>query len=404
MTDNHIHFNKPFIAGKELFYIAQAVIENRHTAGDGPFTKKCHAWFEKRLNCSKALLTHSCTGALEMAAILADIQPGDEVVMPSFTFVSTANAFVLRGGVPVFVDILKDTLNINEHEIEKAITKRTKAIVPVHYAGVACNMTCIMEIADKHNLIVVEDAAQALLSTYRSKFLGTIGHMGCLSFHETKNVISGEGGALLLNSPELVERAEIIREKGTNRSKFFRGQVDKYTWIDIGSSFLPSELIGAFLYAQLEQADQIINVRQQLFRKYFDMLRPLKERGMIRLPFIDDHSDANGHIFYIITRSFLERTRLIEYLRGKDIQAVFHYIPLHSSPAGVKYGRTSGDMKVTDEISDQLLRLPLYYGMTNDEMERVVEAINSFYIGKYRKSRSCNMSDKMFSNSEAKFS
>jgi dTDP-4-amino-4,6-dideoxygalactose transaminase len=374
-----IPYNKPFIAGKELYYMARAVTEG-HLSGDGHYTRLCHAWFEEHLNCLKSLLTHSCTAALEMAAILCDIKPGDEVIMPSFTFVSTANAFVLRGGAPVFVDIRSDTLNIDEKLIEEAISERTRAIVPVHYAGVACDMSVIMKIAEKHNLVVIEDAAQALLSTYKGKCLGTVGHLGCLSFHETKNVISGEGGALLISAPDFIERAEIIREKGTNRSKFFRGQVDKYTWVDIGSSFLPSELVGAFLYAQLEQADRIIEVRQSIFRKYLELLRPLEERGLIRLPLVDEECGGNGHIFYIVTRSLEDRTKLIAHLKEKDIMAVFHYIPLHSSLAGAKYGRTRGDMKVTNEISDHLLRLPLYYEMTDGDVERVAEEIFAFFV------------------------
>ena len=381
MKEKPIPFNNPFIAGRELYYIAQAVV-NGHLSGDGYFTKQCHVWLEEHLGCPKAFLTHSCTGALEMGAILCDIKPGDEAIMPSFTFASTANAFVLRGGVPVFVDIRPDTLNIDEGQIEQAITKRTRAIVPVHYAGVACDMTTIMEIANRHGLIVMEDAAQGLLSTHKGKFLGTIGHLGALSFHETKNVISGEGGALLVNQPELIERAEIIREKGTNRSKFFRGQVDKYTWLDLGSSFLPSELVGAFLYAQLEQAASIIEVRRRVFEKYFELLQSLQEEGLIRLPFVDAECRTNGHIFYIVMQSLAERTRLINHLEKKEILAIFHYIPLHSSPAGIKYGRTSGELNVTDDISDRLLRLPLYYGLTDEDVERVAQGVLSFFRGR----------------------
>ena len=375
-----IPFNKPFIVGKELYNIAQAVVES-HLSGDGPFTRRCHKWLEKRLGCAKALLTHSCTGALEMAAILCDIEPGDEVIMPSFTFVSTANAFVLRGGVPVFVDIRQDTLNIDEELIESAITPRTKAIVLVHYAGVPCAMDEVLEIADRHGLFVIEDAAQALLSTFKNRFLGTIGHLGCLSFHETKNVISGEGGALLINEERLIERAEIIWEKGTNRKQFFRGEVDKYTWVDIGSSFLPSELVGAFLYAQLEKAEKIISTRSQNFARYLQLLRPLEDKELIRLPYMKSDARCNGHIFYIITGSLEERQRLIQYLEKNDIGAVFHYVPLHSSPAGRKYGRTSGDMRITDDISERVLRLPMYYEMSDDDVERVAEAIESFYLG-----------------------
>lgn len=372
-------FNKPFIVGKELFYIAQAVIENRHTAGDGPFTKKCQGWLEERLGCRKALLTHSCTAALEMAAILAGIQPGDEIIMPSFTFVSTANAFVLRGGVPVFVDIRPDTLNINEALIEEALTPKTRAIVPVHYAGVPCAMDAIMEIAQRRQLLVIEDAAQALLSRFRDKYMGNIGQMACLSFHETKNIISGEGGALLINDPSIIERAEIIREKGTNRNQFFRGQVDKYTWVDIGSSYLPSDILAAFLYAQMENADQIRAKRNLIYDLYMEGLRPLAEQGCIKLPLILYDCHSNGHIFYVITRSLEERTGLIEFLQEHGIMAVFHYIPLHSSPAGKLYGRACGSLEVTRRVSDCLLRLPLYYEMTGEDVQYVVEKIVLYY-------------------------
>lgn len=374
-----IPFNKPFIAGKELYNIAQAVMVDSHLSGDGPFTKRCQKWMEERLGCARALLTHSCTGALEMAAILCGIEPGDEVIMPSFTFVSTANAFVLRGGVPVFVDIRPDTLNFDESLIERAITPRTKVIVPVHYAGTGCAMDEIMDIAKRHKLFVVEDAAQALLSTYKDRFLGTIGHLGCLSFHETKNIISGEGGALLINDERLIERAEIIWEKGTNRKQFFRGEVDKYTWVGIGSSFLPSELVGAFLYAQLEQAEKIMDARTRIFEQYLRLLRPLEDKGMIRLPAAESGNNSNGHIFYIITRSLDERGRLIDYLKQNGIFSVFHYVPLHSSPAGIKYGRTSGEMRVTDDISDRVLRLPVYYEMREEDVEMVAEHVWRFY-------------------------
>jgi len=375
----NIPFNKPFIAGKELFYIAQAVIENRHTAGDGPFTRKCQEWLEKYLCCKKALLTHSCTAALEMAAILADIRPGDEIIMPSFTFVSTANAFALRGGIPVFVDIHPDTLNMNEALIERAVTEKTRAIAPVHYAGVPCRMDTIMEIAGNHGLTVIEDAAQALLSQYKERCIGAEGAMICLSFHETKNIICGEGGAILLNDPALIQRAEIIREKGTNRSQFFRGQVDKYTWVDIGSSFLPSDILAAFLYAQMENAEQIIAKRNLIFDLYMEGLRPLANEGHIQLPLIMEDSRCNGHLFYILTKSLKERTALNEFLAKRGIAAVFHYVPLHSSPAGMKYGRISGSLKVTEQVSDCLLRLPLYYEMTPEHVERVVSSVEHFY-------------------------
>ena len=376
---NSIPFNQPFIAGKELFYIAQAVLKNQHTAGDGPFTRKCQEWLENCLCCKKALLTHSCTAALEMAAILAEIQPGDEVIMPSFTFVSTANAFVLRGGVPVFVDIHPDTLNINESLIENALTDRTRAIVPVHYAGVPCRMDVIMEIAEKHSLNVIEDAAQALLSRYKERCIGAEGQMICLSFHETKNIICGEGGAILINDSELIQRAEIIREKGTNRGQFFRGQVDKYTWVDIGSSYLPSDILAAFLYAQMENAEQIIAKRNLIFDLYMDGLWPLAKAGYIQLPLIMEDSRCNGHLFYILTKSLKERTALIEFLVQQGITAVFHYVPLHSSPAGQRFGRVNGSLKVTEAFSDCLLRLPLYYEMMQEDVQRVISTIEDFY-------------------------
>jgi dTDP-4-amino-4,6-dideoxygalactose transaminase len=350
-----------------------------HLSGDGPFTKQCHTWLERTLGCAKALLTHSCTAALEMAAILCDIQPGDEVIVPSFTFVSTANAFVLRGARPVFVDIRPDTLNMDEQQIEKAITPKTRAIVPMHYAGGPCAMDAIMKIADCNGLWVVEDAAQALLSTYQGRFLGTIGHLGCLSFHETKNIISGEGGALLVNDSGLAERAEIIREKGTNRSRFFAGEVDHYTWMDIGSSFLPSEMVGAFLCAQLEQAEKIIAARRRIFDLYHRSLRSLEDEGLIRLALVENASVANGHLFYLIARTTEERTRLIEHLDARRILAVIHYVPLHSSPAGKKYGRVSGELGVTEDLSGRLLRLPLYYEMSDEDVGRVVASVKEFY-------------------------
>lgn len=371
-----IPFNKPFIIGRELSLIADAVALG-HLSGDGPYTKRCQSWFEGHLKCRKALLTHSCTGALEMAAILCDIQPGDEVILPSYTFVSTANAFALRGAVPVFVDIRPDTLNLDEKLIEAAIAARTKAIVPVHYAGVPCEMDAIMDIAKRHNLLVVEDAAQALLSTYKGRALGTIGHFGCLSFHETKNIISGEGGALLMNDERFIERAEIIREKGTNRSQFFRGEVDKYTWMDIGSSYLPSELVGAFLYAQLECANEITSQRCRLCSAYAAQLAPLEQAGKLRLPHFD--ADSNGHMYYILLDSLDTRTRLIAHLKAQGIHPVFHYVPLHSSPAGRKYGRVSGSMQVTDDLNVRLLRLPLHYEMDDADVARVCAAIRNFF-------------------------
>lgn len=373
-----IPFNKPFIIGRELSLIADAVAQG-HLSGDGTYTKLCHHWFEEKLGCHKALLTHSCTAALEMAAILCDIQPGDEVIMPSYTFVSTANAFVLRGGVPVFVDIRPDTLNIDEKLIEAAITSRTKAIVPVHYAGVPCEMDVIMDIARRHKLLVVEDAAQALLSSYKGKALGSIGHFGCLSFHETKNIISGEGGALLVNDAHFAERAEIIREKGTNRSQFFRGEVDKYTWVDIGSSYLPSEIVSAFLYAQLEHADEIIARRRSICTSYTTRLANLQRAGHLRLPVFDE--DSNGHMFYILVDSLITRGKLIAHLKSRDILPVFHYVPLHSAPAGKRLGRVGSTMQQTDELSERLLRLPLYYEMTETDIERVCATIHEFFSG-----------------------
>jgi len=369
-----IPFNKPFIIGKELFNIDQSVFDG-HLSGDGKLTKKCHEWLESNVGCQRALLTHSCTAALEMSAILCDIQRGDEVILPSFTFVSTANAFVLRGATLVFVDIRPDTLNLNEQLIEQAITEKTKAIAPVHYAGVGCEMDSILAIAKKYDLYVIEDAAQAILSEYKGQKLGSIGQLGCLSFHETKNVISGEGGALLINDEKFIQRAEIIREKGTNRSRFFRGEIDKYTWVDIGSSYLPSELIGAFLYAQLEHAQIITQERIHICHQYHSLLSNLEKEGSIQLP----TQIGNGHLFYILTRSLEERTQLMQYLKKSEIGAVFHYIPLHSSPAGEKYGRIASNMQVTNKISDIILRLPVYYGLKKHEIEYVAERIQTFY-------------------------
>ena len=372
-------FNKPFIIGPELEYIADAVARG-HLSGDGHYTKLCHQWLEQQLGAKRALLTHSCTAALEMAAILCDIRPGDEVIMPSYTFVSTANAFVLRGGVPVFVDIRADTLNLDEKLIEAAITPKTRAIVPVHYAGVACDMDAIMDIAHRHRLLVVEDAAQAVLSEYKGRRPGAIGDLGCLSFHETKNVISGEGGALLINNPDLIERAEIIREKGTNRSKFFRGEVDKYTWVDIGSSFLPSELIGAFLWAQLQHAADIIERRRQLCEIYRGALQDLADAGLLQLPQPEPEGVAgNGHMFYLFTRSAAERGALLAHLKAAGVHAVFHYVPLHASPAGRKFGRTAGALPVTEDLADRLVRLPLYYNLGDDEARAIVGQVRRFF-------------------------
>lgn len=372
----HIPFNKPYMTGKELSYIAEA---NFHSmlAGDGRFTKICHSWLEERAECHKALLTHSCTAALEMAAILADIQPGDEVILPSYTFVSTANAFVLRGGVPVFVDIRPDTLNIDETKIEAAITPRTKAIVPVHYAGVACEMDAIMDIARRHGLLVIEDAAQGIMSTYKGRPLGSIGHLGAYSFHETKNIISGEGGALLVNDERFAERAEIIREKGTNRSQFFRGQVDKYTWVDVGSSYLPGEIIAAFLWAQMEEADVITARRLKIWAAYHDAFEELDVKGHVRRPVVPEHCIHNAHMYYLLLPDLETRTALIEFLKNKGINSVFHYVPLHDSLRGRTLGRAIGDMTVTGIAADRLLRLPLWLGL-EEHQQRVIEALMSF--------------------------
>lgn len=366
-----IPFNKPYMTGKELWYIAQAHTEG-HLAGDGSFTHRCNAWLEQTTGTHRALLTHSCTAALEMAAILADLQPGDEVIMPSYTFVSTANAFALRGAVPVFVDIRSDTLNLDESLIEAAITPRTRAIVPVHYAGVSCEMEAIMDTARRHDLLVIEDAAQGLMSTYRDRPLGSLGHMAAVSFHETKNIISGEGGALLINDPRFVQRAEIIREKGTNRSQFFRGQVDKYTWVDIGSSYLPSELIAAFLWAQMEEADSITKRRIAIWDRYHQELESLETSGVLRRPIIPDHCGHNAHMYYLLLADEGQRARYIQHMRSSGIQCVFHYVPLHSSPMGSSCGRSHGDLPNTMDLSERLVRLPLWIGL-EDHLERILQ-------------------------------
>jgi len=363
------------MTGKEIAYITEAHA-NSMLAGDGPFTKRCHQWLEQKTGTNKALLTHSCTAALEMAALLLDIRPGDEVIMPSYTFVSTANAFVLRGGVPVFVDIRPDTLNIDERLIEAAITPKTRAIVPVHYAGVACEMDTIMDIAQRHSLAVVEDAAQGVMSTYKGRALGSIGDLGCYSFHETKNVISGEGGALLVNNPKYAERAEIIREKGTDRSRFFRGAVDKYTWQDRGSSFLPGELIAAFLYAQLEEADQITERRMSSWDNYYANLRDLQTANVLRPPFVPEACQHNAHMFYVLLSPDIDRQKVLTTFKNNDISAVFHYVPLHSSPAGINYGRAGSGMHVTNEMANCLVRLPLWVGLSRDEQDRVVQVLS----------------------------
>ena len=373
-----ISFNIPPYTGKEIDYIKEAVASQK-ICGDGQFTKKCSAWMEERTGSSKVLLTTSCTHATEMAAILSDIKPGDEVIMPSYTFVSTADAFVLRGAKAVFVDIRPDTMNIDERLIEDAITEKTKAIVPVHYAGVGCKMDKIMEIAQKHNLLVIEDAAQGVMSTYKGKALGTIGDFGCYSFHETKNYSMGEGGALIIKNKEDVEQAEIIREKGTNRSKFFRGQIDKYTWVDAGSSYLPSELNAAYLYAQLELADEINNNRLASWNRYYEGLKKLKDEGLIELPVIPEDCTHNAHMFYIKNKDLDERTEFISYMKENGVGCVFHYIPLHSAPAGLKYGRFNGEDKYTTKESERLARLPLYYNLTEEDQEKVIDTIYKFY-------------------------
>jgi dTDP-4-amino-4,6-dideoxygalactose transaminase len=372
-----IPFNRPFIAGKELYYMAQAV-QGGHLAGDGPFTRKCNAWMEERFQARKVLLTHSCTAALEMAALLADVGPGDEVIMPSYTFVSTANAFALRGATIRFADIRPDTLNIDETRIEPLVTTNTKVIVPVHYAGVACQMDVIGAIAAEHGLLVIEDAAQGVNATSNGQYLGTIGHLGCYSFHETKNFISGEGGAILINDSRFIERAEVIREKGTNRAKFFRGEVDKYTWVDIGSSYLPSELIAAFLFAQLEQADEITRRRHAIHQRYADGLQPLADAGYLRLQ-TPPGNEHNAHMFYILAESEPVRARLLAHLRQNNIHAVFHYVPLHTSPMGRRYGYKRGDLPVTEDLSERLIRLPCYYELSQHDQDRVIGAIHDFF-------------------------
>ncbi|AOS38721.1 dTDP-4-amino-4,6-dideoxygalactose transaminase [Pseudomonas brassicacearum] len=369
-----IQFNRPFMTGKELHYIAEAKSGNM-LAGDGPFTKRCHEWLESRSGCDTALLTHSCTAALEMAALLLNIEPGDEVIMPSYTFVSTANAFVLRGGVPVFIDIREDTLNLDESLIESAITARTRAIVPVHYAGVACEMDTIMDIAKRHDLRVVEDAAQGVMATYKGRALGSIGDLGAYSFHETKNVISGEGGALLVNESSLALRAEIIREKGTDRSRFFRGEVDKYTWQEVGSSFLPGELIAAFLWAQFEEAERITHERLEIWQRYHELLEPLEADGLLRRPIVPEECQHNAHMYYVLLAPGLDRQYVLGEFKKHDISSVFHYVPLHSSPGGKRYGRAHGALEVTDRQSERLVRLPLWIGLSAEQQQRIIKVL-----------------------------
>lgn len=373
-----ISFNIPPYVGKELDYVKQA-IDAHKICGDGQFTKKCNAWLEERFGAQKVLLTTSGTTALDMAALMCDLQPGDEVILPSFTFSSTATAFVLAGATLVFVDIRPDTMNIDETKIEAAITEKTKVIVPVHYAGVACEMDTIMAIAKKHNLKVVEDAAQGVMSTYKGRALGTIGDFGCFSFHETKNYSMGEGGALVINDPAYNERAEILREKGTNRSKFFRGQVDKYTWVDFGDSYLPSDMNAAYLWAQLEKADDINNDRLATWNAYNEAFKPLEEAGIVELPTVPEDCVHNAHMYYLKCKNLEERTALISYLKANDVLAVFHYVPLHSAPAGLKFGRFHGDDVYTTAESDRLVRLPMYYGLTDSDTQTVIGHVLSFF-------------------------
>ena len=373
-----IVFNVPPFTGKEMEYISQAV-ENQKICGDGEFTKKCNEWIEKRTGTGKCLLTTSCTHGLELAVLLSGIGPGDEVIMPAYTFVSTADAFVLRGATPVFVDIRPDTMNIDEKKIEAAITERTKAIAPVHYAGVGCEMDTIMEIAKRHHLMVIEDAAQGIMSTYKGQALGTFGDFGAFSFHETKNYSMGEGGALLIRDQKYVEEAEILREKGTNRSKFFRGQIDKYTWVNYGSSYLPSDMNAAYLYAQLEMADEINEHRLALWDQYYEELLPLKERGILELPTVPEGCVHNAHMFYIKAKDLEERTELISYLKENGILAVFHYIPLHTAPAGRQFGRFHGEDVYTTKESERLCRLPMFYKLTSEEVSYITGKIREFY-------------------------
>ncbi|WP_088143418.1 dTDP-4-amino-4,6-dideoxygalactose transaminase [Achromobacter xylosoxidans] len=376
MSEQRLDFNKPYLTGKETQYIAQALASQK-LAGDGAFTKLCHDWFERHVGCARGLLTHSCTASLEMSAMLCDVRPGDEVIMPSYTFASTANAFALRGAVPVFVDVRKDTMNLDEALLEQAITPRTKVIVPVHYAGVACEMDAILAIARQHGIRVVEDAAQGIMANYKGRPLGSLGDLGTFSFHETKNVISGEGGALLVNHPELAMRAEIIREKGTDRSRFFRGEVDKYTWQEAGSSYLPSELIAAFLWAQLESARDITEQRLAIWDRYHDALGPLEARELLRRPIVPDGCEHNAHMYYVLLPASVDRRQVIEEFRSRQIYPVSHYVPLHSAPAGLRYGRVAGSMAVTDQYSERLLRLPFWVGLTPAQQDTVAEVLEA---------------------------
>lgn len=374
-----IDFNVPPYVGTEMKYVEEAAAKNHKICGDGPFTHRCNEWLEKRTGTQKALLTTSCTHATELAALLANIKEGDEVIMPSYTFVSTADAFVLRGAVPVFVDIRPDTMNLDESKIEEAVTERTKAIVPVHYAGVSCEMDTIMRIAEKYHFFVIEDAAQGILSTYKGKPLGTIGDFGCFSFHETKNYSMGEGGALLIRDKKNVERAEIIREKGTNRAKFFRGQIDKYTWVDAGSSYLPGDMNAAYLMAQLDAADLIFEDRMRSWKLYEKLLKPLADEGKIELPYIPENCTHNAHMFYIKAKDLPERSALISYLKENGIQSVFHYIPLHSAPAGQRFGRFHGEDIYTTKESERLARLPMYFGLKEEQVHYIAGKVSEFY-------------------------
>jgi dTDP-4-amino-4,6-dideoxygalactose transaminase len=376
MTSDIIPFNRPYGTGKELDYQAEA-LRNSHLSGDGAFTKRCHQWIEQRTGCAKALLTHSCTSALDMAALLLNLESGDEVIMPSYTFVSTANAFVLRGAVPVFVDIREDTLNLDERLIEAAITPRTRAIAPVHYAGVSCEMDTIVAIARRHHLAIVEDAAQGIMADYKGRALGAIGELGTFSFHETKNIISGEGGALLVNDPAMVSRAEIIREKGTDRDRFFRGEVDKYTWQDVGSSFLPSELIAAYLWAQLEEAERITRERLAIWQRYHELVEPLEQRGLLRRPIIPADCRHNGHMYYVLLAPGIDRQAVLRELKSNGIGAVFHYVPLHSAPAGLRFGRTEGGLQLTNQLSERLIRLPMWLGLSESQQQRICEVLGA---------------------------
>jgi dTDP-4-amino-4,6-dideoxygalactose transaminase len=373
----HVPFNSPHIVGREFDYIQQAV-HNGHLAGNGPFTKKCQSWIETRIGCARALLTHSCTAALEMAALLAGVGPGDEVIMPSFTFVSTANAFGLRGARPVFVDVRADTLNLDESKVEAAMTARTRAIVPVHYAGVACEMDALCEIAARYRVLIVEDAAQGVEASYKGRPLGSIGQAAAISFHETKNVTAGEGGALTVNAPEWTDRAEILWEKGTNKTQFARGLVDRYTWIDLGSSYLPSEISAAFLWAQLEQAPSITAKRLTVWRRYHDALAPFEARGVLRRPIVPENCVHNAHTYYLLVAGPVERARLISTLRGRGIAAAPHYVPLHTAPAGRRFGRVSGSLDVTDRVAEQLVRLPMWPDMTEEDSTAVIEAVGDW--------------------------